>query len=200
VIAIAGRATAEGTQRYKQRHNQNCAADYFREANSLVGSSIGIGTYLGEPDECTDTLVMAAVIESVQQGANLIDSAINYQYQHGELSVGKALRQLVALGDVSRDELIICTKGGVLPRPNPNHADWFYRHYIEPNNSTISRADFWLKSVTASTQNTFRISLTKASLISVFRQSMFTIFTILKSNLPKLRLIFFTISCEQFLS
>ncbi|MEG4391416.1 aldo/keto reductase [Microcoleus sp. BROC3] len=139
--AIAGRATAEGTQRYKQRHNQNCAADYFREANSLVASSIGIGTYLGEPDECTDTLVTAAVIESVQQGANLIDSAINYRYQHGELSVGKAIRQLVASGDVSRDELIICTKGGVLPCPNPNQADWFYRQYVEPNNSTVSMDD-----------------------------------------------------------
>jgi aryl-alcohol dehydrogenase-like predicted oxidoreductase len=139
--AIAGRATAEGTQRYKQRHSQNCAADYFREANSLVASSIGIGTYLGEPDEFTDTLVTAAVIESVQQGANLIDSAINYRYQHGELSVGKAIQQLVASGDVSRDELIICTKGGVLPCPNPNYADWFYRHYVEPNNSTVSMAD-----------------------------------------------------------
>jgi len=141
MIAIAGRATAEGTQRYKQRHNQNCAADYFRETNSLVASSIGIGTYLGEPDECTDILVTAAVIESVLLGANLIDSAINYRYQHGELSVGKAIRQLVASGDVSRDELIICTKGEVLPCQNPNPADWFYRHYVEPNNFTVSMAD-----------------------------------------------------------
>jgi diketogulonate reductase-like aldo/keto reductase len=92
MIAIAGRATAEGTQRYKQRHNQNCAADYFREANSLVASSIGIGTYLGEPDECTDILVTAAVIESVQQGANLIDSASTIAISDGELSVGKAIR------------------------------------------------------------------------------------------------------------
>jgi aryl-alcohol dehydrogenase-like predicted oxidoreductase len=47
----------------------------------------------------------------------------------------------VASGDVSRDELIICTKGGVLPCQNPNPADWFYRHYVEPNNSTVSMAD-----------------------------------------------------------
>jgi aryl-alcohol dehydrogenase-like predicted oxidoreductase len=141
MIVITGRATAKGTQRYKQRHNQSCAADYFREAHSLVASSIGIGTYLGEPDECTDTLVTAAVIDSVLQGANLIDSAINYRYQHGELSVGKAIQQLVASGDASRDELIICTKGGVLPCPNPNHVNWFYRHYVEPNNSTVRMAD-----------------------------------------------------------
>jgi len=43
----------------------------------------------------------------------------------------------VASGDVSRDELIICTKGGVLPCQNPNHVDWFYRHYVEQNNSTV---------------------------------------------------------------
>ncbi|MDF0552700.1 aldo/keto reductase [Kamptonema sp. UHCC 0994] len=139
--AIAGRATAEGTQRYKERHNQNCAADHFREANSLVASSIGIGTYLGESDELTDTLVTAAVIESVQQGTNVIDSAINYRYQQGERSVGKAIRQLVTSTDVSRDELIICTKGGVLPYPNTNQSEWFYRHYVEPNNSSISMDD-----------------------------------------------------------
>jgi len=140
-IAIAGRATAEGTRRYRERHNKNCAADHFRETGSLVASSIGIGTYLGEPDEYTDTLVAQAVVESVRRGANVIDSAINYRYQYGERSVGKAIRRLLESGEASRDELIICTKGGVVPHPTPNHVEWFYQQYVEPNNSTVSMAD-----------------------------------------------------------
>ncbi|WP_445240985.1 aldo/keto reductase [Microcoleus vaginatus] len=139
--AIAGRATAEGTRRYRERHNKNCAADHFRETGSLVASSIGIGTYLGEPDEYTDTLVASAVVESVRRGTNLIDSAINYRYQYGERSVGKAIRRLLESGEASRDELIICTKGGVVPHPTPNHVEWFYQQYVEPNNSTVSMAD-----------------------------------------------------------
>jgi len=140
-IAIAGRATAEGTGRYRERHKKNCAADRFRETGSLVASSIGIGTYLGEPDEYTDSLVASAVVESVRRGANVIDSAINYRYQYGEQSVGKGIRRLLKSGEASRDELIICTKGGVVPHPTPNHVDWFYQQYVEPNNSTVSMAD-----------------------------------------------------------
>ena len=140
-IAIAGRATAEGTRRYRERHNKNCAADHFRETGSLVASSIGIGTYLGEPDEYTDTLVAEAVVESVRRGANLIDSAIKYRYPYGERSVAKAIRRLLELGEASRDELIICTKGGVVPHPTPNHVEWFCQQYVEPSNSTVSMAD-----------------------------------------------------------
>jgi len=47
----------------------------------------------------------------------------------------------VASEHISRHELIICTKGRVLPCPHPNHADWFYQHYVKPNNSSVTLAD-----------------------------------------------------------
>ena len=48
--AIAGHATADGTERYAERHASHFATDYFRSftANRLRVSSIGLGTYLGE--------------------------------------------------------------------------------------------------------------------------------------------------------
>ena len=49
---MPGRATAQGTLRYAARFQGRTAAGHFREIpGGLVFSSIGIGTYLGEPDE-----------------------------------------------------------------------------------------------------------------------------------------------------
>jgi aryl-alcohol dehydrogenase-like predicted oxidoreductase len=111
---IAGSATAQGTLRYAARFQGRSAAGHFREIpGGLVLSSIGIGTYLGEPDEATDKAYTNAVIAAVEGGVNLIDSAINYRFQRSERSVGAALRALVAKG-FSRDELVLCTKAGFL--------------------------------------------------------------------------------------
>lgn len=140
-MAISGRATIKGTKRYKEQHREDCVPTHFRNAGELVVSSIGIGTYIGEPNESTDALVAEAVVESVRRGVNLIDSAINYRYQQGERSVGEGVRRLVKSGEASRDELIICTKGGVLPHPGPNQADWFHQQYVEQSNSDINITD-----------------------------------------------------------
>ncbi len=144
-MILQDRATAEGTRRYKERHKKDCLPNHFREAGELIASSIGFGTYLGEADEQTNALVTIAAIESVRRGVNLIDSAINYRSQHSERSVGKGIRHLVESGEASRDELIICTKGGFLPHLNQNQADWFYRQYVEPSNSKLNMTDLVAK-------------------------------------------------------
>ena len=52
---MPGRATAQGTLRYAARFQGRAAPGHFREIpGGLLFSSIGIGTYLGEPDEATD--------------------------------------------------------------------------------------------------------------------------------------------------
>ena len=48
-MTISGFATAEGTKRYQQRF-AGAAEDHFREEQGLTLSSIGIGTYLGDPE------------------------------------------------------------------------------------------------------------------------------------------------------
>ncbi|MDZ8262376.1 aldo/keto reductase [Nostoc sp. ChiQUE01b] len=138
---IPYKATAEGTRRYREKHRKYCAPDHFREAGELIVSSIGLGTYLGENDEQTNALVTKAVIESVRRGVNLIDSAIVYRDRQAERSVGKAVRHLLESGEVLRDELIICTKGGILPHVTSDPADWFCQHYIEQSISAISVTD-----------------------------------------------------------
>lgn len=108
-------ATREGTERYRQRFQTTAAENHFRLEQDLYLSSIGIGTYLGNPDALTDQKYEAAIVRAVQLGANVIDSAANYRFQRSERSIGKALQQLVSQHSFNRDELVICTKGGYLP-------------------------------------------------------------------------------------
>jgi aryl-alcohol dehydrogenase-like predicted oxidoreductase len=130
----SGSATAEGTLRYAAKFQGRSAAGYFREIRGgLVLSSIGIGTYLGEPDAATDKAYAEAIAAAVEGGINVIDAAINYRLQRSERSVGTALRELFAKG-FSRDEILVCTKAGFLTPDGEMPADpnvYFSREFLE---------------------------------------------------------------------
>ena len=127
-------ATKEGTTRYAQKFAGRAAEGHFREAHRLVLSSLGIGTYLGQPDEKTDEGYTTAVTAAVENGINVIDAAINYRFQRSERSIGAAIRQLATKG-FDREEIIVCTKGGYLTPDGSMPADpneYFFREYIQP--------------------------------------------------------------------
>jgi aryl-alcohol dehydrogenase-like predicted oxidoreductase len=130
---LAGRATARGTGRYAARFQGRSAAGHFREVpGGAFFSSIGIGTYLGEPDEAADRGYRDAAVAAVEGGINVIDTAINYRFQRSERSIGAALRDLIAKG-FSRDEIVLCTKAGFLTPDGEMPADagdYFAREYI----------------------------------------------------------------------
>ena len=110
---ITGHATSDGTANFA-RKNQTVAENHFRQFAGLTLSSIGIGTYLGDADNATDTLVKDAIIKSVLSGVNVIDTAINYRSQKAERSVGKAVSELAEEGKVKREELFVSTKNGYI--------------------------------------------------------------------------------------
>jgi aryl-alcohol dehydrogenase-like predicted oxidoreductase len=130
----AGFATPEGTLRYAARFKGLSAAGHFREIpGGLVLSSIGIGTYLGEPDNATDAAYAAAIVSAVESGCNVIDSAINYRFQRSERSVRAALKDLFAK-NFSRDEIVVCTKAGFLTPDGEMPADaneYFAHEFLE---------------------------------------------------------------------
>jgi aryl-alcohol dehydrogenase-like predicted oxidoreductase len=122
-------ATLEGTRRYAERLKGRVSSQHFREAQGLVMSSIGLGTYLGEPDAATDEAYRAGIVRAVELGVNVIDTAINYRFQRSERSIGQALRDLISSGTARRDELIIATKAGFLTFDGEVPED--PRHYIQ---------------------------------------------------------------------
>ena len=126
-------ATKEGTARYAQRFAGRAAAGHFRDAQRMLLSSLGLGTYLGQPNEKTDESYTAAAVAAVESGINVIDSAINYRFQRSERSVGAALVQLRAKG-FEREEIVLCTKGGYLTPDGAMPGDpneYFFREYIQ---------------------------------------------------------------------
>lgn len=79
-------------------------------------SSVGLGTYIGAPDDNTDFDVYNAIKLMVKSGGiNIIDTAINYRCQKAERTICSAIKSLINLQGVSRDELFICTKNGYIP-------------------------------------------------------------------------------------
>lgn len=126
-------ANMDGTKKYAARFVLRAAQGHFREQQGLVASSIGIGTYLGEPDARTDQAYTEAIVAAVESGANVIDSAINYRFQRSERSVRAALEELARRG-YAREEVVICTKGGFLTPDGdlPGDAsEYFQREYVE---------------------------------------------------------------------
>ena len=97
-------------------------------------SSVGIGTYLGEPDEETDHAYEESIKASLRGGINLIDTAVNYRFQRSERNIGKALGELVAAGEIAREEVVVATKGGYITfdgKMPPNPRAWFEEHYVK---------------------------------------------------------------------
>jgi aryl-alcohol dehydrogenase-like predicted oxidoreductase len=124
-------ATPEGTARYRERF----ADGDFHVQHGLVLSSIGIGTYLGNPDAATDQSYTRSVVRAVQLGVNVIDTAANYRFQRSERSIGEALKILANEHGIAREELVICTKGGYLPfdgAPPRNVREYVTETFVKP--------------------------------------------------------------------
>ena len=133
-MLIPGYATAEGTARFRDRFEPRLPG-HVRPAGGLWVSSIGLGTYLGEPTQSHDALYREAIIRAAELGTNVFDSAINYRHQRSERSIGQALAELLASGTVQRDEVLLATKGGFLSFDADQPADpqsYFYEKLIEP--------------------------------------------------------------------
>jgi aryl-alcohol dehydrogenase-like predicted oxidoreductase len=137
---LSGHATAEGTSRYRDRFPALRDASHFRRPEQAPGagelwlSSVGIGTYLGEPDDGTDQSYSESIGSALGSGINVIDTAINYRHQRSERNIGAALRQAIGSGQLSRDEMLVCTKAGYLSFDGgmpPDPRGYFMREYVE---------------------------------------------------------------------
>jgi aryl-alcohol dehydrogenase-like predicted oxidoreductase len=104
-------ATSEGTWRYRDRFGDRFGRTYFRRFGPGVVSSVGVGTYLGDPTSAVDDAYRDALTSALEHGCNLVDTAVNYRCGRSERVVGEALRE----ADVGRDEVVVATKGGFVP-------------------------------------------------------------------------------------
>jgi aryl-alcohol dehydrogenase-like predicted oxidoreductase len=124
-------ATAEATAAYASRFA--AFPGNYRPMLGLSVSSIGIGTYLGESDPATDAAYEEALRAAILGGINLIDTAVNYRFQHSERVIGKVISELVAAGRIKREEIVVATKGGYLTFDGEMPSDpraWFEENFV----------------------------------------------------------------------
>ncbi|WP_458189354.1 aldo/keto reductase [Haladaptatus sp. NG-WS-4] len=104
-------ATESGTDAYRRDHGDEFGRTYFRRLGDVAVSSIGLGTYLGDPTDEVDDGYHDAIVTALEGGINVVDTAINYRCQRSERVVGRALND----ADVDRDAVFVATKGGFVP-------------------------------------------------------------------------------------
>ncbi len=128
---INGFATKEGTSNFAKKNG--ALLDNYKIVHGLSLSNVGIGTYLGNPDSQTDTLVESAVKQSILAGINVIDTAINYRAQKSERSIGKAVKELIQNGSIERNQIFVSSKNGYVTNDGDKKEDfWQYvnREYV----------------------------------------------------------------------
>jgi aryl-alcohol dehydrogenase-like predicted oxidoreductase len=112
-------ATREGTWGYRERFGDRFGRTYFRRFAPGVVSSVGVGTYLGDPTPAVDDAYREALVTALEHGCNLVDTAVNYRCGRSERVVGEALGD----ADVDRDAVVVATKGGFVPFDGERPAD-----------------------------------------------------------------------------
>lgn len=115
--AIAGRATPEATQTYCKTRGANLepAGGVTLGGTGLSVSSVGFGCY-----RVYDTIDRhhRALTLALRSGVNLIDTSANYGDGGSEELVGKVLRRLIESDEITREQVVVVTKGGYIQGHN----------------------------------------------------------------------------------
>lgn len=112
-------ATKNGTYNFAKRFSHY--KDFYVKHNNLIFSKLGLGTFNKEPYKEENYVYdyIKGVKEAIKNGVNLIDTASNYRYGRSEKEISLALSELFESGEVKREELIVCSKGGFIQLEYP---------------------------------------------------------------------------------
>lgn len=109
----SGKATAKGTEQYSRLH-PDLSYRFFGNTGLRV-SEAGFGGYridISVPEH------QKALEYAIETGINLIDTSANYADGGSERLIGKVLSQLIESGRLSRDQLVLVSKGGYIQGEN----------------------------------------------------------------------------------
>jgi uncharacterized protein YyaL (SSP411 family)/aryl-alcohol dehydrogenase-like predicted oxidoreductase len=110
---LDGAASPEGTARYVARFDE--AGFNALGKTGLMASRIGFGGY--RVDDTTPAH-RAALRKALTRGCNLIDTSTNYTDGGSERMIGSVVAELVAAGELQRDEVIVVSKIGYVQGQN----------------------------------------------------------------------------------
>lgn len=109
---VNGYATAAGTKEYAGRHEDLA---YRAFGDGLLVSEAGFGCY--RVDVSLDEH-RGALRKALLHGINVIDTSANYSDGGSEELVGAVLREMIAAGELRREEVVVVSKVGYLQGQN----------------------------------------------------------------------------------
>jgi hypothetical protein len=119
--SLSGRATIQGTAAYASRvMARDGGADLANGltvlgATGLTTTRLGFGTYRVDMQHSEHR---AALKQALRTSCNLVDTSTNYTDGDSERLVGSVLAELVASGEIRRDEMIVVSKIGYIQGQN----------------------------------------------------------------------------------
>ncbi|MEK7298451.1 MAG: aldo/keto reductase [Candidatus Margulisiibacteriota bacterium] len=113
---LFGHATSESTQAIMSRFPQ--LAYHVLGKTGLRVSSVGMGTYRITAESETHR---QALMTALTEGVNLIDTSSNYADGLSEKLIGLVLKDAIERDIVSRDEVVVVSKGGYIQGENFEH-------------------------------------------------------------------------------
>jgi aryl-alcohol dehydrogenase-like predicted oxidoreductase len=138
-MALAGRATPQGTSRFSQRlpaqdMSAGSGQGRFNRLGQLQISSVGFGLAVGEPTDEIDARYRHAITVAIESGCNHFDVAPSYRGQRSERALGAALAECATRGAAQRDEVLVCSKAGFIPylSESGDTARFVYENFIAP--------------------------------------------------------------------
>ncbi|MDH5669488.1 MAG: aldo/keto reductase, partial [Nitrospira sp.] len=123
--SLPGKATVQGTAAYAARMiglaGDPDLANGFTSfgGTGLTTTRLGFGTYRVTTQDDTHR---EALTKALRTSCNVIDTSTNYTDGESERLVGSVLAELIASGDVSRDEVVVVSKIGYVQGHNLQHA------------------------------------------------------------------------------
>ena len=119
--SVPGHATVQGTAAYASRvmarNGEAGLANGFTVlgATGLTTTRLGFGTYRVDMQNAD---YREALKKALRESCNLIDTSTNYTDGDSERLIGSVLAELVASGEVRRDEIIVISKIGYIQGQN----------------------------------------------------------------------------------
>lgn len=113
MTALQGRASEQATKDYADRiwqKNPKVSPNSWRVLEGLTVGKVGFGSYRTNGNEESK----AALKKALLNGVNLIDTSINYMDGESEKFIGETLNELCSKSFLSREEVVLVTKGGYL--------------------------------------------------------------------------------------
>jgi len=120
-ILLPGQASIQGTATYASRMLSRSGQAGLAQGLTPLGTTgltttrIGFGTYRVDTQQVEHR---AALTQALRTACNLIDTSTNYTDGDSERLVGSVLAELVASGEVRRNEIIVVSKIGYIQGQN----------------------------------------------------------------------------------